>query len=66
MNFPRLTHQRLIALFLLGCALFNYPLLAVFNRADDIFGVPLTYLYLFGAWALLIIALALITERGRL
>ena len=28
--------QRLVALFLLGVLLFNYPLLALFNRAADV------------------------------
>ena len=30
---PRGSSQRLVALFLLGVLLFNYPLLALFNRA---------------------------------
>jgi hypothetical protein len=56
------TH-RLVALFLLGFALFNYPLLAVFNHARLVLGVPLLFLYLFAAWALLI-ALAAVTATG--
>ena len=28
--------QRLVALFLLGVLLFNYPLLALFNRAAEV------------------------------
>ena len=46
-------NQRLAALFLLGVLLFNYPLLALFNRATLVAGVPLLYVYIFGAWALL-------------
>lgn len=59
----RLTAQRLAALFLLGCALFNYPLLALFNRAAAVMGVPLLYAYIFGAWLLLIALMALAVER---
>ena len=57
--------QRLVALFLLGAALFNYPLLALFNRAAQAQGIPLLYAYIFGAWALLIGLLALAVERER-
>ena len=59
----RLTAQRLAALFLLGCVLFNYPLLALFNRAAAVFGIPVLYAYLFGAWLLLIALMALAIER---
>jgi hypothetical protein len=57
--------QRLAALFLLGVLLFNYPLLAVFNRTTEVFGIPLLYAYIFFAWALLIGLLALVVERSR-
>jgi hypothetical protein len=39
----RLTTQRLAAVFLLGCLLFNYPLLALFNKAAAVLGVPVLY-----------------------
>ena len=57
--------QRLVALFLLGVLLFNYPLLALFDRAATAFGVPLLYVYIFCAWAALIALLALVIERSR-
>jgi hypothetical protein len=58
--------QRLAALFLLGCLLFNYPLLHLFARDGAIFGIPLLYCYAFGAWAVLIGLMALVVEhRGR-
>jgi hypothetical protein len=56
---------RLVAVFLLGVLLFNYPLLALFNRDVSVFGIPLLYAYIFLAWALLIGLLALITEASR-
>ncbi len=55
--------ERLVGLFLLGCLLFNYPMLALFNVRATLLGVPVLYAYLFGAWALLILLAALIVER---
>ena len=63
MNKPYIKTQRLAALFVLGAVLFNYPLLALFNRAVVVAGVPLLYLYVFLAWALLITLLALVAEK---
>lgn len=63
---PALTEQRgqrLAALFLLGCLLFNYPLLQLFARDGTVFGMPLLYCYVFGAWAALIGLMALVVER---
>lgn len=56
--------QRLVGLFLLGCLLFNYPLLYLFNSNSQIFGIPLLYAYIFAAWALLIGLMAWIVERA--
>jgi hypothetical protein len=47
-------NERLVALFLFGLLLFNYPLLAMFNSATLVLGVPKLYLYLFVAWAAMI------------
>ena len=58
-------NQRLVAVFLLGVVLFNYPLLALFNRAAESFGIPALYTYIFSAWALVITLLALVVERSR-
>ena len=55
--------QRLVALFLLGCLLFNYPLMYVFSIDGRVFGVPILFAYLFSAWAVLIALIALITEK---
>jgi len=54
MNRAWMTGQRLVGLFLLGCVLFNYPFLYLFNHPLQVFGIPLLYLYVFAAWALLI------------
>lgn len=63
MNKPNVKGQRLVALFLLGNLLFNYPLLALFNRPDSILGIPVLYAYVFGAWILLIALLAAVVEK---
>jgi len=62
---PIVKNQRLVGLFLLGVLLFNYPLLALFSRATEVLGIPLIYLYIFGAWALFIALLARVIERNR-
>ena len=56
---------RLVALFVLGWLLLNYPLLALFGRLGAVGGVPALYLYLFIAWAALIVLVALVAERAR-
>lgn len=59
-----LAGQRLVAVFLAGTAVFNYPLLSLFDRIEPVFGVPLLWLGLFVAWAGLIAIVAWIVERG--
>ena len=54
---------RMIALCMLGCVLFNFPILALFNVPDRLLGVPMLYAYIFSAWALLIALMAWVVER---
>lgn len=54
--------RRLFALFLLGCLLFNYPILSLFNLESFLFGIPLLYLYMFAAWTVLIVMIVFITR----
>jgi hypothetical protein len=62
---PSVKGQRLVALFLLGCLLFNYPLLNLFSYSSEALGIPLLYLYVFSVWAALIGLMALVVEmRG--
>ncbi len=53
---------RLIGLFLLGCVLFNYPILTMFNLKILLFGIPMLYLYLFSVWLGLIVLIILVTK----
>ena len=61
-KFHRLKGQRLTALFLLGCLLFNYPILTIFDRNGLIGGIPILYVYIFISWAALIGLTALVIE----
>ncbi len=56
--------QRLVALFGVGVLLFNFPLLALWDRNALLFGVPLFPAALFVMWALLIGALGWLVERS--
>lgn len=57
--------QRLVALFLLGCLLFSYPLLSLFNVGGTVAGIPILYAYLFAVWTALIALMILVVERGK-
>ena len=54
-------NKRLIALFLLGCVMLNYPILSLVNFETLVLGLPLLYVYIFGVWCLLIALTALAT-----
>ena len=61
----RLRSQRLLALFCAGLALFNFPLLALWDRDVLVLGVPLFPAALFGLWVSLILLLAAFVDgRG--
>ncbi len=64
MSKPNTKNPHLAALFLLGCLLFNFPLLALFNQPGLVFGIPILYVYMFAAWALLIALLAVVIEKS--
>jgi hypothetical protein len=60
----KLAGQRLLALFGLGWAIFNYPLLTLLGNAADCFGLPAAYVYVFAAWALLIFLMGWVAEHS--
>ncbi len=64
MNDARL-RARLVALFVAGCLAFCYPALALFNVPATLFGVPVLFLYLFGAWGAVIVLTALVVRARR-
>jgi hypothetical protein len=55
---------KLIAVTALAGACFTYPLLSLFDRPVQVFGVPLVWAYLFAVWALLIVAVAVLSRRA--
>lgn len=54
--------DRMIGLFAAGAVLLNPPILNLVG--GTVFGWPARYLYFFLAWAVLIAAVALVSERG--
>ena len=54
--------QVLVALCAAGVALFNFPLLIVWDQPATVLGLPLLPMALFAIWAGLIAALALASE----
>lgn len=58
------TGQRLVATFLLGVVLLNYPILSLFALPGEGGGAPLL-VYVFGVWLLLISLMAFAVERAR-
>lgn len=62
--FQGLDAQRLVALFVAGLLLFNFPLLALWDHDLFIAGLPLFPTALFLLWGALIAALAWVVERG--
>jgi len=57
--------ERLVAIFMLGWVLLNWPILPLFARSGEVAGIPLLYAWVFSAWALLIALMAWLVERRR-
>ena len=55
--------QRLVALFVGGAMLLNFPLLALWDRDATVLGLPLFPAALFVLWGGLIVLLGWIVER---
>lgn len=65
MSKQSLRGQRLVALFLVGMVLLNYPLLSLFSVEGTLWGVPILYIYLFVSWLSIIVAMALLIEQRK-
>ena len=63
MKKPGPSGARLACVFLAGCLLFSFPLIALFNVSGRILGVPVLFAYLFSGWAVLIVMVAILVER---
>jgi hypothetical protein len=55
---------RLAAVAVLGFLLFAPPLLSLFDRKTRVLGVPVLWVYLFGAWAVVIGLVAAINRSS--
>lgn len=54
--------QRLIALFVVGLLVFNYPVLSLFSVEGFVLGIPVLYLYIFSSWGGFVWLLSRIVE----
>lgn len=57
--------RRLIAIFLFGVLLFNFPLLGTVDAIRGPGGLPFTVVYLLAAWALVIVLLRWVAAGRR-
>lgn len=55
--------DRLAALILAACALFNPPVLRAFGAGTMVLGWPLIYVYIFCVWGAVIACAALLLDR---
>jgi hypothetical protein len=53
------------AIFIIGIVFINFPLISVFNKGELVFGVPLTYFYLFLLWMLMIVFTYIMTLKQK-
>lgn len=56
-------NDRMIALFLLGSVAFSPLLVRMFGVSATLFGCPLLFVFMFAAWAGLVLLIALGAER---
>lgn len=59
---PSGARERYVAVFMLGLALFFPPLLVVFDMPGLTWGIPSLFLYLYSAWAVVILLIAAIAQ----
>ena len=57
------SHDRATILLIIGVLLLMPPLAGIFNLESRIAGIPLTLVYLFSVWAVLIVGTALLSRR---
>ncbi|MBF0179268.1 MAG: hypothetical protein HQM03_04480 [Magnetococcales bacterium] len=63
MSLSKPRQERLVVLTILGGLALNYPLLALFSRAELFLGIPVLLFYLFGFWLIFILLMAAILRR---
>jgi len=50
-----------VIFFILGLIMLNYPFFSIFNKPILFFGLPLTFIYIIGGWAISILVIYLFT-----
>lgn len=60
-----LMRQRLAAVLLLALLVFYSPIVRLVESAPAVLRIPPLYLYLYGAWTLVVLAAAVIVSRPR-
>ncbi|MBF0294888.1 MAG: hypothetical protein HQL96_06835 [Magnetococcales bacterium] len=63
MSLSKSRKERLVVLTILGVLALDYPLLALFSRAELFLGIPVLLFYLFGFWLAFILLMAAILKR---
>lgn len=63
MNRSGIPSERIVVLLILGVLLFSSPFILIFDKPVLVAGIPLLFLYLFAAWAALIVLMMLVVER---
>jgi hypothetical protein len=56
--------QRLLAVFVVGALLLNFPLLALWDVRATVMGIPVFPVAIFGLWGLLIGLVGWMADRG--
>lgn len=47
---PNDQHARLAGIFFLALLVFNFPLLGIFGKGQQLLGIPILYIYIFAVW----------------
>jgi hypothetical protein len=53
------------AIFVIGVVLINFPFLSVFNKNQLVFGLPMTYFFLFTLWISIIVFTYIMTLKQK-
>ena len=55
--------QKLVVLSLLLILVLNLPILLLFDNADNLFGVPVIYIYIFSVWLFSVLMSWIVVQR---
>ncbi|UGS24873.1 hypothetical protein [Flavobacterium channae] len=55
--------QKLVVLSLLMLLVLNLPILLLFDSADNLFGLPIIYIYIFSIWLFSVLMSWIVVQR---